>query len=89
MPAVMLFNANIFRSLNKPARNTPTQWDQFLQPVMFGQRDKKQLTTQYSPFLLFGREARYPSEVPEEYEVHCCNCFGVSGHNYFDKLFRI
>ncbi|CAL8236782.1 unnamed protein product [Arctogadus glacialis] len=37
---------------------------------MFALRTKKQPTTQFSPyFLLFGREAKYPSEVPQKYEV--------------------
>ncbi|XP_041860681.1 cold shock-induced protein TIR1-like [Melanotaenia boesemani] len=37
---------------------------------MFGLRTKKQITTKFSPFfLLFGTEARYPSEVPEDYEI--------------------
>ncbi|XP_033932867.1 uncharacterized protein [Pseudochaenichthys georgianus] len=48
----------------------PKRWDQVLQSTMFGLRTKKQLTTQYSPYyLMFGREARYPSEVPKEYLV--------------------
>ncbi|XP_033966349.1 uncharacterized protein [Pseudochaenichthys georgianus] len=37
---------------------------------MFALRTKTQLTTKFSPyFLMFGREARYPSEVPKEYEI--------------------
>ena len=37
---------------------------------MFALRTKKHLTTKYSPYyLMFGREARYPSEVLEEYDV--------------------
>ncbi len=37
---------------------------------MFGLRIKQQMTTKYSPyFLMFGREARYPSEIPEDYRV--------------------
>nr|XP_061824508.1 uncharacterized protein LOC133611595 isoform X2 [Nerophis lumbriciformis] len=37
---------------------------------MFGLRTKKQITTQFSPyFLMFGREARYPSEVAENFQV--------------------
>ncbi|KAI4804868.1 hypothetical protein KUCAC02_026479 [Chaenocephalus aceratus] len=48
----------------------PKRWDQVLQSTMFALRTKKQLTTKYSPYyLMFGREARYPSEVPEEYLV--------------------
>nr|XP_061824504.1 uncharacterized protein LOC133611595 isoform X1 [Nerophis lumbriciformis]XP_061824505.1 uncharacterized protein LOC133611595 isoform X1 [Nerophis lumbriciformis]XP_061824507.1 uncharacterized protein LOC133611595 isoform X1 [Nerophis lumbriciformis] len=38
---------------------------------MFGLRTKKQITTQFSPyFLMFGREARYPSEVAENFQVN-------------------
>ncbi|KAL2102404.1 hypothetical protein ACEWY4_001572 [Coilia grayii] len=37
---------------------------------MFGLRTKPQLTTKYSPyFLMFGREALYPCEVPEVFDV--------------------
>lgn len=58
------------RSLNKLVAEHPNRWDQYLQPTMFALRTKKQLTTQYSPYyLMFGREARYPSEVPDEYDV--------------------
>lgn len=68
--ALILCNVEIFRSLNKLARKTPTTRDKYLQPVMFGVRTKKQLTTQHSPdYLLFGRESGYPCEVPKECEV--------------------
>ncbi|KAI4792509.1 hypothetical protein KUCAC02_033339 [Chaenocephalus aceratus] len=51
-------NGTIQRSLNKMVAGHPKRWDQ------------KQLTTKCSPYtLMFGREARYPSEVPEEYLV--------------------
>ncbi|XP_056267294.1 uncharacterized protein LOC130191665 [Pseudoliparis swirei] len=37
---------------------------------MFALRTKKQFTTKYTPYyLMFGREARYPSEIPAEYNV--------------------
>ncbi|XP_071060860.1 uncharacterized protein [Pseudochaenichthys georgianus] len=63
-------NGTIQRSLNKMVAGHPKRWDQVLQSTMFGLRTKKQLTTQYSPYyLMFGREARYPSEVPKEYLV--------------------
>ncbi|KAF3851502.1 hypothetical protein F7725_013274, partial [Dissostichus mawsoni] len=61
-------------SLNKMVAGHPKRWDQVLQSTMFGLRTKKQLTTKYSPYyLMFGREARYPSEVPKEYVVRCSN----------------
>ena len=64
----------ILRSLNKMVAGHPKRWDQALQSTMFGLRTKKQLTTKYSPsYLMFGREARCPSEVPKEYEVRCSN----------------
>ncbi|KAJ7995770.1 hypothetical protein DPEC_G00248030 [Dallia pectoralis] len=60
----------VTRSLNKVVADHPKDWDLYLQATMFALRTKKQLTTKYSPyFLMFGREARYPSEVDEEYEV--------------------
>ncbi|KAF1384204.1 hypothetical protein PFLUV_G00139910 [Perca fluviatilis] len=65
-----VFEFSIFRSLNKMAADHPKDWDQYLQSTKFALRTKKQLTTKYSPyFLMFGREARYPSEVNEEYEA--------------------
>ncbi|XP_028439585.1 uncharacterized protein LOC114559226 [Perca flavescens] len=37
---------------------------------MFGLQTEKQSTTKSSPFyMMFGREARYPSQIPEEYLV--------------------
>ncbi|KAI4793166.1 hypothetical protein KUCAC02_032894, partial [Chaenocephalus aceratus] len=57
-------------SLNKLVAGQPKQWDQVLQGTMFALRTKPQLTTKFSPYyLMFGREARYPSEVPEKYEI--------------------
>ena len=48
----------------------PDTWDEYLDAVMFGLRTKKQMTTKFSPFfLMFGREARYPTEVPEDFMV--------------------
>ena len=58
------------RAQSKVVEGQPNTWDEYLDAVMFGLRTKKQTTTQYSPyFLMFGREARYPSEVPEHYMV--------------------
>ncbi|MEQ2183401.1 hypothetical protein GOODEAATRI_032151, partial [Goodea atripinnis] len=55
-------------ALSKVVDGHPNTWDEYLDAVMFGLRTKKQITTQHSPYLLmFGREARYPSGVPEHY----------------------
>ncbi|XP_073802847.1 uncharacterized protein [Danio rerio] len=63
-------NGTIQRVLSKLVQDKPNTWDQYLDAAMFGLRTKKQLTTQFSPFyLMFGREARYPCEVPEHFEL--------------------
>ena len=60
----------LFRALCKLVNERPDSWDSYLDPVMFGLRTKKHITTKFSPFfLLFGIEARLPCEVPEEYKV--------------------
>ncbi|KAK7156031.1 hypothetical protein R3I94_006184 [Phoxinus phoxinus] len=64
------FNDTIQKALGKLVKDKTNTWDQYLEPVMFGLRTKKQLTTQFSPFhLMFGREARYPSQVPEYFQM--------------------
>ncbi|KAK5618666.1 hypothetical protein CRENBAI_014324 [Crenichthys baileyi] len=41
-----------------------------LQPTMFALRTKHHITTKHTPYyLMFGREARYPSQIPMEYEI--------------------
>ncbi|XP_072562184.1 uncharacterized protein [Paramormyrops kingsleyae] len=63
-------NGTIQRALAKLVDDKPNTWDRYLDAVMFGLRTKKQLTTRFSPyFLMFGREARYPFEVPEQYQI--------------------
>jgi hypothetical protein len=60
----------IFSALSKLVAQKPDTWDEYLDAVMFGLRTKKQMTTKFSPFfLMFGREARYPTEVPEDFMV--------------------
>nr|XP_049579031.1 protein diaphanous homolog 1-like isoform X2 [Syngnathus scovelli]XP_049579032.1 protein diaphanous homolog 1-like isoform X2 [Syngnathus scovelli] len=73
----------------------PESWDEYLDVVIFGLRTKKQMTTKYSPyFLMFGREARYPIQVPEHYEVDGTveDVVGMEvmaqNHNEQDQLFE-
>ncbi|KAL0152095.1 hypothetical protein M9458_052602 [Cirrhinus mrigala] len=64
-------NGTIQRSLSKLVENRPSSWADYLEATMFGLRTKKQITTKFAPYyLLFGREARYPCEVPESYEIN-------------------
>ncbi|KAI4825518.1 hypothetical protein KUCAC02_021198 [Chaenocephalus aceratus] len=63
-------NGTIQRALRKLVADKPEDWDEYLDAVMFGLRTKKQMTTKFSPyFLMFGREVRYPTEVPEHFMV--------------------
>ncbi|KAL3047982.1 hypothetical protein OYC64_022027 [Pagothenia borchgrevinki] len=63
-------NGTIQRALRKLVADKPEDWDEYPDAVMFGLRTKKQMTTKFSPyFLMFGREARYPTEVPENFMV--------------------
>ncbi|XP_048008507.1 uncharacterized protein LOC125243078 isoform X2 [Megalobrama amblycephala] len=63
-------NGTIQRALSKLVAQKLENWDEYLEAVMFGLRKKKQITTKFSPFfLMFGREALYPTEVPEHFMV--------------------
>ena len=63
-------NVDTFRSLTVLSGKHPTRWDEHLQATMFALRTKKQLTTKFSRYyLMFGWEARYPSEVLVDYDV--------------------
>ena len=56
----------LFRALFQLVKQYPESWDTYLEAVMFGLRTKKDSTMKFSPFfLLFGTEARLPSEIPE------------------------
>lgn len=59
-----------FRALRKLVNEHQNNWDVFLDATLFSLRSKIQTTTKYSPFfLMYAREARFPSEVPEELPV--------------------
>lgn len=76
-----LLCAFIVRALCKVVGNQAQMWDEYLDAVMFGLRTKKQVTTKYSPYyLMFGREARYPSEIPEEFMVCLFVCDKLHGN---------
>uniref|UniRef100_A0A146PAI2 Gypsy retrotransposon integrase-like protein 1 n=1 Tax=Fundulus heteroclitus TaxID=8078 RepID=A0A146PAI2_FUNHE len=60
----------IQNTLTKVGYDKGSDWDLYLDAVMFGLRTKTHLATGVSPYyLMFGREARYPSQVPENFQV--------------------
>ncbi|CAF1412956.1 unnamed protein product [Adineta steineri] len=59
------FNATFIPQIAKLQDRENNNWDEFLAPVVFAYNTGCHSTTQYSPFqLLFGREARLPTEAP-------------------------
>ncbi|KAK7879084.1 hypothetical protein WMY93_034133 [Mugilogobius chulae] len=63
-------NGTLQGCLNKMVKRNPQTWDEYLQVTLFALRTKLQLTTRHTPYkLLYGREARYPSQVPDLYVV--------------------
>ncbi|RXN14939.1 myosin-1 isoform X3 [Labeo rohita] len=61
---------DFYGSLCTLDKDKPSDWDKHLDAVMFGLRTKRQMTTKFSPYyLMFEREARYPSEIPEVYQI--------------------
>ncbi|CAI5670301.1 unnamed protein product [Oreochromis niloticus] len=60
-------NDNIKRALRKLVNDQQNNWDLYLDPTLFSLRSKVHTTTKYSPFfLMYGREAVFPSEVPAQ-----------------------
>ncbi|RXN29965.1 copper homeostasis cutC -like protein [Labeo rohita] len=61
---------NTKRALTKLRSEHQNEWDVFLEPAMFVQRTKVHKTTKLSPFMLmYGREARFPSQVAAELPI--------------------
>ncbi|KAF1384199.1 hypothetical protein PFLUV_G00139860 [Perca fluviatilis] len=57
-------------ALRKMVKDHPNNWDLYIKPTVFGLRTKMQRTTKRSPFyLLYGREARYPPEIPDKWHI--------------------
>uniref|UniRef100_A0A3B5L8T8 Gypsy retrotransposon integrase-like protein 1 n=1 Tax=Xiphophorus couchianus TaxID=32473 RepID=A0A3B5L8T8_9TELE len=66
-------NDNIKRALRKLVNDKQDDWDMFLEATLFSLRSKTHTTTKYSLFfLMHGREARFPSEVPVDMPVRFC-----------------
>ena len=58
------FNETLQRALIKMIEENQSEWDKFLDSVLFAYRTSKQASTQFSPFfLLYGRELRLPKEL--------------------------
>ncbi|KAL2103786.1 hypothetical protein ACEWY4_000654 [Coilia grayii] len=63
-------NDNIKRALRKLVNEQQNNWDIFLDATLFSLRSKIHTTTKHTPFkLMYGREARFPAEVPAELPV--------------------
>ncbi|KAH1171082.1 hypothetical protein KIL84_006700 [Mauremys mutica] len=61
---------SIKRALRKFVDDTGSNWDEFLDGVLFSLRSHVHMTTKMSPFrLLYGFEARFPSEVSDDYTL--------------------
>ena len=55
-----------YSALEKLVDERGDEWDLYLSAVLFSLRSKKHSTTLYSPFrLLYNREAKYPSQLPD------------------------
>ena len=64
------FNQTLQRALLKMVDENQSQWDKFLDSVLFACRTNKQSSTKYSPFfLMYGREPRLPIEIMVSQEV--------------------
>uniref|UniRef100_A0AAX7T964 Integrase catalytic domain-containing protein n=1 Tax=Astatotilapia calliptera TaxID=8154 RepID=A0AAX7T964_ASTCA len=63
-------NDNIKRALRKLVNDQQNNWDLYLEPTLFSLRSKVHTTTKYTPFfLMYGREAVFPSEVPAQVPI--------------------
>uniref|UniRef100_A0AAZ1XXP6 Gypsy retrotransposon integrase-like protein 1 n=1 Tax=Oreochromis aureus TaxID=47969 RepID=A0AAZ1XXP6_OREAU len=71
-------NDNIKRALRKLVNDQQNNWDLYLDPTLFSLRSKVHTTTKYSPFfLMYGREAVIPSEVPAQVPVSVCQILSM------------
>uniref|UniRef100_A0A3P8NHD3 Integrase catalytic domain-containing protein n=1 Tax=Astatotilapia calliptera TaxID=8154 RepID=A0A3P8NHD3_ASTCA len=60
-------------SLRKLVNDQQNNWDLYLEPTLFSLRSKVHTTTKYTPFfLMYGREAVFPSEVPAQVTRRAC-----------------
>lgn len=65
------FNRTLVESLAKTASENLSKWDQMINPVLFAYRTNRQATTRMTPFyLLYGRDAKLPSDNNELEEEH-------------------
>ena len=80
---VWFFYWFLYRALSKLVSEEQNNWDDRLEEVLFAIRTKKQSSTKFSPFfLLYGREAVFPSQLPKinvDVSIHYLDF-------YFDQL---
>ena len=65
------FNRTLIEGLAKTATDHLSEWDRYVAPVLFAYRTSSHATTQISPFfLVYGRNAKLPSDRTEIEEEH-------------------
>lgn len=58
------FNQTLQRSLRKLVNEDQTDWDKYIDPVLFAYRTSRQDSSKYTPFyLMYGRQATLPIDI--------------------------
>ena len=61
------FNGTLKRMLRRMSAERPSDWDRYLEPLLFAYREAPQESTHFSPFeLLYGRTVRGPMAILKE-----------------------
>jgi hypothetical protein len=58
-------------------------WDEYLDGALFSQRTKRHSSTKFTPFfLLYGREAVYPSQLPPAFTGEVCDTIVIKKRGF-------
>ncbi|KAH3817023.1 hypothetical protein DPMN_118549 [Dreissena polymorpha] len=60
-------------------------WCEYLDGAMFAQRTKRHSSTKFTPFfLLYGREAVYPSQLPPAFTGAVCYTIVIKNRGFIE-----